>query len=210
MATDRIRELAVEVLKNCSAHYANPQWYNDARPQMIIDRAVDNAEAMLRAALADKTLIDGELREQLNSKVKVSDELQEMASKYQADLEAAEGELAAARQNEIWGFYENEAPIYTTRENAHELSQLMTVEEANGLVTKLMATRQDSERLKHLHLHFKEFREFDGRFYNNHESCSYESLGEAIDAALEAQREKAKRETSTVSSAQGIPPKCKK
>lgn len=102
MAPDRIKELALEAFPThiVPTHdFSEKTGWVRGEP---IDKNKTNretAEAMLCAALADKTLIDGELREQLDSEIKVSDELQEMASKYQADLEVTQAELASARQD---------------------------------------------------------------------------------------------------------------
>lgn len=175
MATDRIRELAHAILSECAVWYLLPPGETPEAKEQRVVSTLDVAEAMLRAALADKTLIDGELA----------------ASRAQYTAEVDKGitqgtDLATARQNEIWGFYENEAPIYTTREEAHELSQLMTVEEANGLVIKLMAARQDSKELR-----------VKLAWYESHNtSRSYDEVAADLlkrqSDAAQAQREKAK------------------
>ena len=43
-----------------------------------------------------------------------------------------------AQRHEIWGFHEDEFPVYTTRKGCHpELSSPMTVDEANHLITQI-------------------------------------------------------------------------
>lgn len=49
----------------------------------------------------------------------------------------------------IYGFYEDRYPIYTNQENCHpELSSPMSVQEANGLVSKIKELEAEVERLR--------------------------------------------------------------
>lgn len=48
-------------------------------------------------------------------------------------------------QSQIWGFYEGEYPVYTSHDEAHELSTPMTVAEANGLVDAIKKGRKEEE-----------------------------------------------------------------
>jgi len=47
-------------------------------------------------------------------------------------------DLVISHSNEIWGFYEDEYPVYTSREKCHpELSSPMSVHEANYHIEQL-------------------------------------------------------------------------
>lgn len=49
----------------------------------------------------------------------------------------------------VWGFYENEMPLYTQgKAGAHELTSPITAKEANGLVATIAALRADNARLR--------------------------------------------------------------
>lgn len=58
-------------------------------------------------------------------------------------------------KNSIWGFYENEKPIYTDYDNAHELSEKITVEEVQSMADTIFdiekqETRKIAEKLLYL------------------------------------------------------------
>lgn len=72
-------------------------------------------------------------------------EITEIAGQAHQRIADIESQLAKAKQTiteheaqEIWGFYEDEFPVYTTRAKRHHgLSDIATVAEVNGLVSTL-------------------------------------------------------------------------
>jgi len=70
-----------------------------------------------------------------------------------ADLVAAYHQLQEALQGQVSGFYEEARPVYTQGPPTHELQDLVTAEEANGLIEKIVEleklVKQLREALEH-------------------------------------------------------------
>jgi len=62
-------------------------------------------------------------------------------------ISALQAELAEAKHKQVSGFYEEQYPHYKQGEPHHELQQLVTAEECNGLVSKIKTLRTALERV---------------------------------------------------------------
>lgn len=59
-----------------------------------------------------------------------------------------EAKVAELKSQLISGFYANEIPVYSQGEPTHELQELLTAKEANGMVDRITKLREGLKKLR--------------------------------------------------------------